>query len=107
MRPVLTTEEIRKVFRLAFNDINDRSDDIISFEKAYKIFSDIQKESVNEFLTEHKFFNEEKLNSIVAELNLKDSDEGRIKIFIMVMNLVAQASVIKKIVQRIIEDYHE
>ncbi len=107
MRPVLTTDEIRKVFRLAFNDINDREDDIISFEKAYKIFSDIQKDSVNDFLTEHKLFNEEKLDSIVAELDLKDSDEGRIKTFIMVMNLIAQASVIKRIVQKVISDYHE
>ena len=30
MRPVLTTEEIKKVFSLAFNEINDRNDDIIS-----------------------------------------------------------------------------
>ena len=43
MRPVLTSEEIKKVFRLAFNEINDRDDDIISWEDAYKFFSDMQK----------------------------------------------------------------
>ena len=45
MRPILTTEEIKKVIRLAFNDINDRSDDIISWQDAYKIFAEIQTES--------------------------------------------------------------
>lgn len=43
MRPLLTTEEIKNVFTLAFNEINDRGDDIISWENAYKIFSDIQR----------------------------------------------------------------
>ena len=50
MRPVLTTEEIKKVFKLAFNDINDRSDDIISWETAYKIFVETQSNSFNEYL---------------------------------------------------------
>ena len=50
MRPVLTTEEIKKVFRLAFNEINDRNDDIISWETAYKIFTEIQEDSYNSFL---------------------------------------------------------
>ena len=36
MRPILTTEEIKKVFSLAFNEINDRTDDIIDWETAYK-----------------------------------------------------------------------
>ncbi|WP_042439690.1 DUF1836 domain-containing protein [Clostridium amazonitimonense] len=107
MRPVLTTEEIRKVFRLAFNDINDRSDDIISWENAYKIFSDIQKDSFQDFLTDHKFFDEDKLNAIIEDLKLKDKDEEKIKIFIIVMTLIAQASVIKKLVQKIVSDYHD
>ena len=50
MRPVLTTEEIKKVFRLAFNDINDRSDDIIAWETAYKIFVETQSNSFKEYL---------------------------------------------------------
>ena len=50
MRPVLTTEEIKKVFRLAFNEINDRSDDIIAWETAYKIFVETQSDSFNAYL---------------------------------------------------------
>lgn len=106
MRPVLTTEEIKKVFRLAFNEINDRGDDIISWEMAYKIFSDIQKDSFQYFLTT-KVFDEEKLDKIISDLNLDSKNEERIRIFIIVMTLIAQASVIKKAVQKIVNEYHE
>lgn len=106
MRPVLTTEEIKKVFRLAFNEINDRSDDIISWEKAYKIFSDIQKDSFDGFLSTN-LFDDKKLDHITEELNLASKDEERIRTFIVVMSLVAQASVIKKLVQKIVRESHE
>lgn len=106
MRPLLTAEEIKKVFTLAFNEINDRTDDIISWEDAYKIFADTQQESFDAFL-DNPFFKEEKLNEIMQPLNLEDRDKGRIRAFLMVMSLIAQASVIKKIVQKIVKDYHE
>ena len=105
MRPILTTEEIKKVFSLAFNEINDRTDDIISWEKAYKIFSDIQLESLNDVLVK-PLFNEEKLESIIADIDLKDEDKEKIKVFLIVMSLIAQASVIKKLVQKIVNECH-
>ena len=105
MRPVLTTEEIKKVFRLAFNEINDRSDDIISWEKAYKIFSEIQEESYNSLLT-NSIESEEKLEEIIKQLDLKEKDEERIRVFILVISLIAQASVIKKLVQKIANEYN-
>ncbi|SHJ80156.1 protein of unknown function [Clostridium amylolyticum] len=106
MRPVLTSEEIRKVFRLAFNEINDRGDDIISWENAYKIFSEIQMDSFKEFLA-NPFLDDDKLDSIVEKLDLKDKEQERIKLFLAVMSLIAQASVIKKMVQRLVSEYHE
>lgn len=106
MRPVLTSEEIRKVFRLAFNEINDRGDDIISWENAYKIFSEIQMDSFKEFLS-NPFLDDDKLDSIVEKLDLKDKEQERIKLFLAVMSLIAQASVIKKMVQRLVSEYHE
>lgn len=106
MRPVLTSEEIRKVFRLAFNEINDRGDDIISWENAYKIFSEIQMDSFKEFLA-NPFLDDNKLDSIVEKLDLKDKEQERIKLFLAVMSLIAQASVIKKMVQRLVSEYHE
>lgn len=50
MRPILSTEEIKKVFKLAFNEINDTNDDILSWEETYKIFIQNQKESFNQHL---------------------------------------------------------
>lgn len=70
MRPILTSEEIKKVFRLAFNEINDRDDDIISWENAYKIFSDMQKESFNDFVKK-QFCDKVKLQKIIDALDLK------------------------------------
>ncbi len=104
MRPILTSEEIKKVFRLAFNEINDRSDDIISWENAYKIFSDIQKESFDGF-AKKEFCDKATLQKIINTLELKESDEERISVFLVVMTLVSQASAIKKLVQKIVDDY--
>ncbi len=105
MRPVLTTEEIKKVFRLAFNEINDRSDDILSWEEAYKTFNKIQQESLDDYLVT-SITNEKKLEEIIKEFNLKENDEERIRIFLLVLELIAQASVIKKLVQKIVNEYH-
>ena len=105
MRPVLTTEEIKKVFNLAFNEINDRNDDILSWEEAYKTFVQIQEESLDDYLI-NSLTHEEKLEQLVKEFNLEDKDEERIKIFLLVLSLIAEASVIKKLVQKIVNEYH-
>ena len=88
MRPVLTTEEIKKVFSLAFNEINDRNDDIISWETAYKIFVEIQKESYDSFLS-NPIGDEEKLDEIMKNFELQEKDEDRIRVFILVISLIA------------------
>lgn len=106
MRPILTTEEIKKVFALAFNEINDRSDDIISWEKAYKVFDRIQGDSFNNFLNV-EFFNEERLQQFVEESDLNEEEEERILVFLTVMSLIAQASAIKKLAKKIIDEYGE
>ena len=105
MRPILTTEEIKKVFSLAFNEINDRSDDIISWEMAYKIFSETQSQSFKDYLTVD-VVDEDKLNNIINDLNLNDKDANSIRTFVVVISLIAQASAIKKIVQRLVNEYH-
>ena len=98
MRPILTTEEIKKVFSLAFNEINDRSDDIIDWETAYKLFTETQNESFNKYL-DATALNDDKLDSIIKDLNLEEKDENSIRTFVVVMSLIAQASAIKKLVQ--------
>ncbi|MBI6873152.1 DUF1836 domain-containing protein [Clostridium aciditolerans] len=104
MRPILTTEEIKKVFSLAFNEINDGDDDIISWEKAYKVFSDIQQDSFEEFLSK-QYFDEEKFKETTKDIDLTPKEEERIKVFFVVMTLICQASAVKKLVQNIVESY--
>lgn len=105
MRPILTTEEIKKVFSLAFNEINDRTDDIIDWETAYKLFFETQGESFDKYL-DATAINDDKLDSIIKELKLDDKNENSIRTFIIVMSLIAHASAIKKLVQKIVKDYH-
>ena len=104
MRPLLTTEELRKVFKLAFNEINDSNDDILSWEETYKTFIQIQKESLD-VSSIQDFTHEDKFKEIVKKFNLKDKDEERIKIFLLVLSLISEASAIKKLVQKIVNEY--
>ena len=104
MRPILTTEEIKKVFALAFNKINDGTDDIISWENAYKIFSDLHEDSMDDFLSKRPF-ERDKLENIIDDLELEQSDRKRIEVFLTVMELVSEASAIKKVVQQIIQEF--
>lgn len=106
MRPILTTEEIKKVFGLAFNNINNKADDILSWENAYKIFSNFQKEMFDDFLSEDHF-KEDKLLEIMKDSNLNGADEGRILVFLTVMTLIAQASAIKKLAKKIVDEYNQ
>ncbi len=101
MRPILSTEEIKEVFRLAFNDINNRDDDIITWEDAYNIFYKIQNaqiESRDLSIT----VDEDKLRSIILDLKVKDEENERIYRFITVLSLVAKASFIKSTAKDII-----
>ncbi|MFH5850658.1 DUF1836 domain-containing protein [Clostridium perfringens] len=106
MRPLLKTDEIKKVFALAFNDINDRSDDIISWETAYKMFGEVQEESIKRFL-EVPLVDNDKIEEIIQVSDIKEEDRDCIVTFLTVMTLIAQASVVKKVVQKIVNGYHE
>ena len=75
-----TTEEIKKVFRLAFNEINDRSDDIIDWETAYKLFFETQGESFDKYL-DATAINDDKLDSIIKDLNL-DEKWDKLKVYL-------------------------
>lgn len=106
MRPILTTDEIKKVFSLAFNDINDRNDDIISWESAYKIFTDIQNDSFEEFVS-MQHLNENKLKKIIKDNNLEAEDEEKVMVFLISMTLICQASAVKNLAKKIIDEYRQ
>ena len=107
MRPLLTTEEIKKVFKLAFNNINDRTDDILSWEDAYQGFCEIQEKSVKDFLSV-PLLDEGKLEELIKGTNKiqNEKDAEAIRTFLIVMTLIARGSVIKSLVQKIVEDYY-
>ena len=105
MRPILTTDEIKSVFRLAFNDINNRGDDILSWEDTFKLFGDLQQKSVD-----ISFIGEEKELDAIFKKHLEkyefnDEDKERIVIFLLVMSLVAHASNIKKLVTTLVKEF--
>lgn len=107
MRPLLTTEEIKKVFKLAFNNINDRADDILSWEDAYQGFCEIQEQSIKDFLGV-PLLDENKLEELIRGTNKIDNEEDAeaVRTFLTVMTLIARGSVIKSLVQKIVEDYY-
>lgn len=107
MRPILTTEEIRSVFRLAFNEINNREDDILSWEDTYKVFADMQKDSFSNLLINERFGDKGKLVSYFKDKEFKEDEYERIIIFLVVMTLVAEASTIKKLIRKIVKEYTE
>ncbi len=100
MRPVLSTEEIKKVFNLAFNDINNREDDIITWETAYELFYEIQKNQAKS--SSNLIIDEKKLRGYVDDLNIREEDKERIFVFISVLALVAKASFIKNTAKELI-----
>lgn len=107
MRPILTTDEIRSVFRLAFNDINSREDDILSWEDTYKMFGELQERSLAMDLT---FIADEKVREKIFDKYLEKyefnaEEKERIMIFLVVMSLVAQASNIKKLATTLVKEY--
>ena len=103
MRPILTTDEIKKVFKLAFNEINNTADDIITWELAYKLFTQFQMESLYDF-TRSEYVDEEKLGIIFEENQICEAEREPIKIFLTVMTLIAKASTVKKVIQNIVNE---
>ncbi|MFB0918938.1 MAG: DUF1836 domain-containing protein [Clostridiaceae bacterium] len=99
MRPVLTTEDIKKVFALAFNDINNQEDDIITWEEAYRIFTAIYESIYSDVLTGE----EAEIDEYLKPLNLDESNLDRIKSFITVLILVTRSSSIKRKVRQILD----
>lgn len=106
MRPILTSDEIKKVFSLAFNEINSDDDDILTWESSFKIFSSFQKESYDDIFSKN-IVNEDRLNNILEENDVNLENRKRIKAFFIIMSLIAQASTIKKIARDLVEDSEE
>ncbi len=107
MRPILTTDEIKSVFRLAFNDINNREDDILSWEDTFKLFSDLQQKNIELFFSGEEKDLEEIIRRHLEKYEFNNEDKERILMFLLVMILVAHASNIKKLVTTLVEEFED
>lgn len=106
MRPILTTEEIKEVFNLAFNKINEKTDDLITWEFAYEIFVDLQKETLKNFISTSQE-TEKKLKKIIDNKHLNESDSQKLLMFLTVISLIAQATAYKKLAHSLLEEFEE
>lgn len=104
MRPILSTDEIKKVFNLVLNNVNDENDNIISLEESYRVFSEIQKECFDDFINIQNI-NKDKFYSIIKNSSISSKDEEKVSVFILVMTLIAEATAMKKIAKKIIDTY--
>ena len=101
MRPILTTEEIRKVFALAFNEINKPEDDIISWEEAYEMFLAIYRVTSNSDDMPMNWA-ETEIDGYIDSLKINKDSYEQIRQFIQVLILVARATDLKRRAQTII-----
>ena len=66
----------------------------------YKGFSQEELKDVESYIASFKQTMDE------SQLNLNEKDENSIRAFVIVMSLIAQASAIKKLVQKMVNEYH-
>ncbi|MEG1257064.1 DUF1836 domain-containing protein [Clostridium sp.] len=107
MRPILTTDEIKSVFRLAFNDINNREDDILSWEDSFKLFGELQQQSIELSFLRTQEGREDIFNKYLEKYDFNNQEKERIMMFLLVMSLVAHASNIKKLVTTLVNEFGE
>lgn len=100
MRPILTTDDIKKVFSLAFNEINQPEDDIITWEDAYRIFLMIYHDTHDAANTVE--WTDDKIDGILMELHVKKENLLQVRRFIKVLILITMASNIKREVRSIV-----
>lgn len=101
MRPVLTTDEIKRVFSLAFNEINKPEDDFITWEEAYELFLLIYQ-AAREAEEGIPDCTEDQIDHYLDGLSIQKAGQEQIRRFIKVLILVTRASEIKRRVQTII-----
>lgn len=105
MRPILSTDEIKSVFKLAFNDINNREDDILSWEDTYKMFGELQQKSLDKYFVDINEGSEEVFRKYLDKYEFKNEEKEKIVSFLVVMSLVAHASNVKRLVNKLVDEF--
>lgn len=101
MRVILTTDEIKSVFSLAFNEINQPEDDILTWEQAYEIFCWIYQDG-KAHPGEQDQWEDSRINETLEKLDVEEKDFARIRSFIKVLILITRAANIKREVREIV-----
>ena len=80
---------------------------ILYLGKQHIKYFPIYKEKNYDKILSKDYLNEKKFEDIIKDLDLKKEEEERIYIFFIVMNLIAEASVIKNIAKKIVDEFNE
>ncbi|MDR7866322.1 MAG: DUF1836 domain-containing protein [Sporomusaceae bacterium] len=102
LKSVLSIEDIKTLFSPILNDITTPDDDVIPLEKIYTIFLELQREQFSDFqeiFAEKAKYIENKLAEI------ETPHQKTAKMFLVVLMLVAQAGVSKRLAEKIIDAY--
>lgn len=103
LKQILSLEDIKRLFGPILNDINTRDDDLISIEDIYSVFNDLKMEEmemVKPFI-ERNLINIESKTKNVPDAELRSKAE----IFLLAINLIAQANALKMLSEKIIDEY--
>ncbi|SHE93682.1 DUF1836 domain-containing protein [Clostridium fallax] len=104
LKQVLSINDIKSLMKPILNDINTDKDDLISLEDIYSIFLETKNmESSNYYnLCKDKVkFLEKKID----EFNIQNDDVDIVKLFLIVVTLIAQAESSKRLAEKIIDTY--
>lgn len=103
LKQILSLEDIKRLFAPILNDMDTTEDDLISIEEIYAVFNDLKVEEME--MVEP--FIERNLNNIEEKTkNIKDKAlKNEAEMFLLVINLIAQANALKTLSEKIIDEY--
>lgn len=103
LKQILSLEDIKKLFAPILNDMETTEDDILSIEEIYGIFNNLKIEEtkmVKPFIERNIDEIEEKTKNI-NDLQMRNEAE----MFLLVINLIAQANALKTLSEKIIDEF--
>ncbi len=103
LKQILSLEDIKRLFAPILNDMDTTEDDLISIEEIYAVFNDLKVEEME--MVEP--FIERNINNIEEKTkNIKDKAlKNEAEMFLLVINLIAQANALKTLSEKIIDEY--
>lgn len=102
LKQILSINDIRTLLKPILNNVEDREDDVIPLTEIYSTFTEIKN---NEFKNYYSTFNE-RLKLIESKTkDISEDNKDIAQLFLIVIMLVAQADALKRLSERIIDNY--